>query len=1025
MLRRFLENHVLANVTFAVVLVMGTLAYLQMPRAKDPEINFNWISITVALPGASAEDVEKLVADPLEDAIRKVSDIKFVSSHSREGLALFSVRFEELSDSDFDKRMNDMRREIQAKANAELPPEAEDPQILEITSANSMPTAVVVVRGPADDELLRKVAMNVREDIEKLKGVDDVNTAGLRNPEIKVVFDPERLQAHGITPTQLADSITAQFRDVSAGEIEFGGRKWLARLVGKDSDPAYLAQLPVITSQGVVTVGSLAEVFRDRSPAEQRVLHRERPAVMLSVTKKAFANTLDMVQRLKDYIAEKNPVLQQLGVEIVLVDDQTLPTRQAIEVMQKNALLGLLLVGVVAWLFLGGHIAFFIGIGIPFTLAGTFWLLHATGETLNQSVLLGVVIVLGMLVDDAVVVVEAIYYRIQRGAVALDAAVASLGEVFKPVTASVMTTVAAFLPLMLLPGILGDFMFVIPFVVTVALAVSLLEAYWMLPVHIAAARVSFAQAGAMQRLRERLTHGLRVKYTRMLVWVFRRPKRSLLVILLLFASALGLLHSGKVRTEFFAFDPMRIFYVNITMPPGTPLDDTLQHLARAERILWQRLRPDEVREIASAAGQMFTETEPLFGDRYGQITVSLLPRKEGGRGVQEIVDSLRDEIARLPGPSNVAFMTVSGGPPVTRPIIIKVRGDDYRELRAATDALREVLRGMPAVSDIIDDDSPGAPQLKFRLDHEAVKLAGLHAADVARMLRLLFDGEIVARMQHEGEQMEIRVQADAMAIADVDDLLRLSIPLPQGGQIPLGQIAELEIGRSKGNIRHYNYRRTITLEAELDKSRMDTVAANRQIQQAWEKLAFDYPGVDLDFTGELDDIQESIDSMAMLFVFGIGLIYLILGTQFRSYWQPFMILATVPLAFTGVIFGLVVSGNPLSLYTLYGVVALAGIAVNAAIVMIDAANARLAAGMSVLHAILYAARRRVVPILITSLTTIAGLFSLAAGLGGESLIWGPVASAIVWGLAFSTVLTLFVIPMLYRLFMRRPGGIRP
>ncbi len=1019
MLRRFLENHVLANITFVVVLVVGTLSYLQMPRAKDPEINFNWISVAVALPGASAEDVEKLVVDPLEDAIRKVSDIKFVSSHSREGLAMFSIRFEELSDADFDKRMNDMRREIQTKANEELPPEAKDPYILEITSANSMPTAVVVVRGPANDELLRKVAMNVREDIENIEGIDDVNAAGLRVPEIKVVFDPERLQAHGITPSQLADSIKAQFRDVSAGEIQIGEREWLVRMVGKDSHPRYLGELPVITSHGVVPVDSLAEVYRGRADPGQLVMHRGQPAIMLSVTKKPYANTLEMVQSLKDYIANKNPILAQLGVEIVLVDDQTLPTRQAIDVMQKNALLGLLLVALVAWIFLGGHIALFIGIGIPFTLAGTFWLLSLAGETLNQSVLLGVVIVLGMLVDDAVVVVEAIYYRIQRGAQALDAAVASLGEVFKPVTASVLTTIAAFLPLMLLPGILGDFMFVIPFVVTVALAVSLLEAYWMLPVHVAAAKVSLADPGRLQRWRARFTHWLRLKYSRALIWVFRRPKRSVLVIVLLFAAALNMLATGKVRTEFFAFDPMRIFYVNVTMAPGTPLEATLEQLLAAERVVWKHLKPGEVREVASAAGQMFTETEPYFGDRYGQITVSLLPREEGGRGVEEIVEAMREDMAKLAGPGTVSFMTVSGGPPVTRPIIIKVRGDDYDELRAATDALREVLAGMPAVSDITDDDSPGAPQLKFRLDQEAIKLAGLHAGDVARMLRLLFDGEVVARMQDEGEQVEVRVQADQVAVEDIDDLLRLTIPLPQGGQITLGEIATVETGRSKSSIRHYNYRRTITLEADLDKSLMDTVAANRAIQEAWQELAFEYPGVDLDFTGELDDIQESLDAMATLFLFGIGLIYLILGTQFRSYWQPFMILATVPLAFTGVIYGLVVSGNPLSLYTLYGVIALAGIAVNAAIVMIDAANTRLAAGMSVLHAIVYAARRRVVPILITSLTTIAGLFSLAVGLGGESLIWGPVASAIVWGLAFSTALTLFVIPMLYRLFMLR------
>jgi multidrug efflux pump subunit AcrB len=237
--------------------------------------------------------------------------------------------------------------------------------------------------------------------------------------------------------------------------------------------------------------------------------------------------------------------------------------------------------------------------------------------------------------------------------------------------------------------------------------------------------------------------------------------------------------------------------------------------------------------------------------------------------------------------------------------------------------------------------------------------------------------------------------------------------------VPLASLVRAERTTGLGNLRHYNFRRTITVEADIAPGGMDTVTANRMIREAWEEERGSFPDIDLDFSGELDDIQESLDAIGVLFIFGVGLMYAILGTQFRSYWQPFMILATVPMAFTGVVAGLLVTGNPLSLFTLYGVVALAGIAVNAAIVLISAANQRLQAGMSVLHATLYAARRRVIPVLITSLTTIAGLFSLATGLGGESLIWGPVAASIVWGLAFSTVLTLVVIPLLYRLSMGR------
>ena len=245
------------------------------------------------------------------------------------------------------------------------------------------------------------------------------------------------------------------------------------------------------------------------------------------------------------------------------------------------------------------------------------------------------------------------------------------------------------------------------------------------------------------------------------------------------------------------------------------------------------------------------------------------------------------------------------------------------------------------------------------------------------------------------------------------------MPLPTGGYVALREIVSFETGPSKGSIRHYNFRRTITLDADIDRELLNEIQASNMILAEWENVRSQFPNVTLDFSGALDDIQESLDAMLLLFAFGLGLIYLIIGTQFRSYLQPFMILVTVPLAFTGVVIGLLITGNPLSLYTMYVVVALTGIAVNSAIVLIDAANDRLRKGMSVLHAIVYAGRRRVVPILITSFTTIAGLFSLATGLGGESLLWGPVASSIMWGLAVATVMTLFVIPLVYRAGMAR------
>ena len=1024
MLRKLLENHVLANTTFAVVLLVGIISYFKLPRAQDPDVNFNWISIITALPGASSEDVEKLVTDPLEDAIQKVKDIKFVSSTSREGVSDILVRFEEINQRTFDKRITDLRREIQNKANAELPAETKDPTILEISTSNNFPTATLIVTGEANDELLRKTSLNVQKDIQRIKGVDNVTEAGFTKPELRIKFDPNKLRARGIAPSQVSSTVSTYFRDVVAGDMHIGTQEWLVRVIGTNAHPGYLSRLPIIGTNGETTIGDVARVSWGHEDYNKLSSINGKPGVTLAVTKQPGANILDLVERINQYIKAKNPLLAEHGMKIILLDDQTETTREAINVMESNALLGLVLVMVVTWLFLGWQIAFFIGIGIPFTLAATFWLLYGTDQTLNQNVLLGVVIVLGMLVDDAVVVVEAIYYRIQRGAQAMQASLDSLKEVFTPVTASVTTTMAAFLPLMLLPGIVGKFMFVVPFVVSVSLAISLLEAYWLLPVHISMVRLNLTQAGKIQQRRIALTHKLRVKYSQALIKVLRRPKTSLIAMFGIFLLAVGIIAGGLVRFEFFAFDPMRAFYINVEMQPGTPLQTTMDTVAAIEQKARKLLTPEETRTVSSTAGQMFTETAPFFGDMYGQVFVSLNPQGKGMRSVEEIIKAVRARVTNTAGPRSVTILKLSKGPPVTKPISVKIRGDSFAKLHSAVIAMRKILTNIPGVTDISDNESPGKHELRLQLNTDAVQRSGLVPADVANIVRMLFDGSVVAYMQHEGERVEVRVQAQQKSLTSIDQLLETPVALPKGGEIPLGQLVSVDKGLSRGNIRHYNFRRSITVEANLNKELMDTVQANNIIKTEWAKIRKQHPTVDLDYTGELEDIQESLNSMWILFLFGIGLIYLILGTQFKSYWQPFMILVTVPLAFTGVTFGLAATGNPLSLFTLYGVVALTGIAVNSAIVMIDAANRRLADGMSVLHATIYAARRRVIPIIITSLTTIAGLLSLAVGLGGKSLIWGPVASSIVWGLAFSTLLTLFVIPLLYRNFMGRSRSIR-
>ena len=1034
-MRALLSNRPLANIAFVVVLLLGVVSYNTMPREQDPEINFNWVNVTTALPGASAEEVERLVTNPLEDAIKGVADVRFVISNSRENISSMLVRFREISERTFDKRMNDLRREIQNKAASELPADAKDPVVLEITTSNGFPTAALMLTGQADDETLRLNARRLKDDLERMSGVDQVYASGLRTPEILVSPNAQALAARGLLATDVADALAAWWRDTSGGTLKTQGGAWSISLKGVLTNPQALESLPVTSARAGLSarLGEVARIERARAPAEQYAAANGQSAVSLAVTKKSGTNTLELVDRLKAYRDSQNTVLAASGLALVLTDDQTVPTRDAIGVMQTNALVGVSMVLAVCWLFLGWRIGLLVTLGIPFSLFGTFAILGALGYTVNISVLLAVVIALGMLVDDAVVVVEAIFYRMQRGQEALAASLDSMREVCKPVLASVATTIAAFLPLMLLPGIIGKFMFVIPFVVTLALLISLVEAFWMMPVHVIAVGVRFDRPSRMQAWRERFNRGIRLRYGQSLAYVLRRPIRFALVGVASVGVAVALLVSGVIRVQFFAFDPIRAFYVNVDMPPAATLEDTLAETQRVEQLVRQQLRgvgPEgEARAVTSTAGLKFTETEPIYGDLYGQVFVSLNPRhhlgKSNDREVSDIVESMRATVENFPGPGRKSFTQLSGGPPAGKAISVKVRGDQFEQIQAAADALKTIVARIPGAKDVQDDNLPGRDQLQLQLDRDALREAGLGAGQVARLVRLAVDGEVVAFTRDAGDKIELRVRSDqalrpaGQLRADPASLLDEPIALPNGQTTRLGALVRAEASPGRGFIRHYNLRRTTTVEANLDKNVTDTREANDRIKAGWQQIRAQHPGIDLDFSGELEDIEESLAAMQTLFLFGLGLIYLILAAQFKSYWQPLMILVTVPLAFSGVAFGLVLSSNPLSLYTLYGVIALTGIAVNSAIVLIDAANDRMQRGMSTIHATMQAARRRVVPILITTTTTIGGLFSLAFGLGGKSLLWGPVAASIVWGLAFSTVLTLFVVPLLYLASMRR------
>lgn len=1031
MLTKLYSNHVFANLIFVLVLIVGATIYRDMPREEFPDVNFYWIDITTFAPGMTASDVEERITVVIERAIRSVADISFATSYSKENVSTMTVRFDgKISEKQFDKHVASIRREIQNK-RSELPDTIDDPVVTEIDSSTGFPLGRVIVSSHDDGINLLEQAQAIRKDFEAMEGMNLVIPSGLHPRELQVRLQPELLENLGIAPTEVADTVATYYKDFSAGTNRVGSQAWAVRIDGMRPDPEYLADLPLLTRQNEVNVGDVATVIYDHEEPSSLVRMNGKPAVMFGLTKQRGANNLKLIDKVKTYIEERNLSSDTSGVVVALADDQSLNTRKAIDIMQRNALLGLFLVLIMTWLFLGPRIAIFTCIGIPFIIAGTFWIISLMGFSLNVIVLLGIVISLGMLVDDAVVVIESIYYRLQQGMNRMDASMEALREVAAPVTTAVLTTIAAFMPLILLEGVLGQFMSSVPWVVTIALLMSLVEAFWMLPIHVMGSKQGYDHNNKMNRWRRRWQRKLRNRYTQMLVWVIKRPAViivtcMLLVFLALSSSALGFIYPHLyqhpvakhllIKFDFFKADNYPLFYVGVEMPNGTPLETTMTAVLELEGQLQASLNMDEISSIVSYAGKMETDTAPIFGNQFGQIQVSLREGLPAGRNSDSISNEVREIASEYPAAERTSIFLVSMGPPVGKPISLKVMGDNIEELRQASDKLQAIMASNNGILDVIDDDSPGLMELSVTMNTDTIQRVGLNPLFVARNIRMLVDGEIVAAMQFRGEELNVKILPDSDNLEEIDEILDMTLPT-NSGPVTIRSLTNVDRSPGLNTIRRHNFRRAITIEADIDATLIDSISANNYIFDAWDEIKHQHPGISISAEGEVDDIFESVASLASLFLFGVLIMYLIIGTQFQSYFQPFMIIVTVPLALIGVVLGQLVTGNFVSMFSMVGIVALAGMAVNAAIVMISAANDRLKQGMSVAHAAIYAGRRRVMPIIITSCTTMAGLLSLAAGVGGKSLMWSPLANAIVWGVMISSALTLFLIPIIYMIFM--------
>ncbi|MFC1562699.1 efflux RND transporter permease subunit [candidate division KSB1 bacterium] len=1003
------RNSVFVNLIMILMILAGLFALFALPRELMPKIDMNWVFITTIYPGVSPEEIEELITKPIEDAIESVDKIDFVSSVSEEGQSGISVKFENIDPDEFDKRFMDLRAEVDAAARI-LPKDAEDPYVMSLSSADFMPMISINLSSDLPEKELKGIAEELEDDIKQIKNVSKIEISGLRDREIWIEVDPGRMNALNVTFDEIVNAIGAKNLNIPGGTLKSAKSEFVIRIIGKLENPDEIKDIIVRINPngGYIKIENVAEVLDTYK--DYRVISRldQKSAVSLSISKKENGNSIEIIDQIKEIVAQYQERYNK-DVKFTITNDTSIYINDILGILQSNALMGLFLVIFLLWVFLGKRNALMAAIGIPITFLFTFLYMYVTGRSLNGHSIFGLVLVLGMVVDDAVVVIENCYRYIQKGIHPKRAAVVGACEVGRPIFASVATTIAAFLPLVLMPGVMGRFMRIIPIVVTLVLAASLFEAFFILPAHIGDwSKRSFNNNKIKGR--KSLFEKFRFTYLKILKKALR--KRYWVVagvfVLLLFS----LLAIPIIGVELFYGDEFPQFFIHVRMPEDYKLEETDRVMKHVENIAMQ-LPEEERNAIITTTGLMQTETDWVFKSSVGQIAVDLVEKKYRKRTVKEIIEELREKIGNIAGVKNIEFFEISGGPPVGAPVEVKVKGKYFNELERVTELVKEELAKMEGVLDIKDDFEQGKNELQLKIDEEKAAFFGLNTLNIASSVRNAYLG-IKASVHRDGdEEIDVVVKFNREARENLEDFKNIRVATFDGRFIPLKDIADLEIKKGYSTIRRFDGERSITVTADIDDNVTSAVEVNNKLIEKFKDIAKEYPGYKLDFRGEFQEYMESFRSLGILFIFGIILIYMILGGQFQSFVQPIIIIFTIPFAFMGAIFGLLVDGNPFSIVTLYGIVALAGIAVNSSIVLVDFINRSRQKGHSRWKAIMESGYIRLRPIFLTTATTVGGLLPMALGLGGKSIQWGSLANTIVWGLIFSSTLTLVVIPCVY------------
>ena len=998
---------VMVNILMITILLLGGLSLARLPQEQFAEIPFFWVNVIVPYPGVGAEDLESSITIPVENAFQGIDKLKKISSTTSEGLSVVRVEFDDgITQQEFKSLYQDAQTRF---SQVVLPDGALDPIVDDFSSADFLPVIEVVISGNLPYEQLREQAISLQNKILKVKDVSDVELLGLPDRQILINLDNSSLISKGLSVNEVVRAIADQNSAIPSGKLNTGSREYLLRTLGSIDNVSDFGSVIVrrsSDSSGLVRVSDVAEVVDGFDPESSLARFNGNPSVNLRVIKVVKGNSVDIVDGVTQ-IVEEARWQNNGGAKLTLFNDSTVQIASSLTVLSTNAVMGLFLLVLILWLFIGLRNALITALGIPVTFALTFLVLDLLGETINTNTLFGLVLVLGLIVDHAIVIIENSYRLQSNGLLRHDAAIEGANQVIWPVVAATATTVAAFLPLMLLPGTIGKFLRVIPLTVTIALIVSTGEALFFLPSH-------YAEWGPREKNKKKTEPGtwfIRIQrgYSKLFAKAYQFKTLLLLLAIVLTVGVFSLV--GTLRQDLFSAEDYSYFNIEILTPRGTSLDQTNKIVAQYEDILLDKVGNGEIISISTKIGTLGSGEA---NSTQAQITVDLAEMDEGRtRGINEIITEVQNETYYLSGVERVFFRKAQNGPPTADPLSFRFSGDEYKMIIDASNAIVNLLNSIDGVTNVESDFIAGSPELRIKINQERASALGVTVGSVGSYIRARFDNIPAGIFFEKNEQIDIVVRFATSDSRQYENLEQLLISTEDGRQIPLSSIASIELDNSLGSIRRVEGKREITVSANAVES-LDLQVVNQQVQELWDQtLSSRYPDVSFGVGGEFGDFSTLIFDIIRVFIFGIFLIYLILGTQFNSYSQPLLILFSIPFAFIGVVLYLFVSGTPLSTTVIYSSVALAGIAVNDAIVLISFINELRDKGTSVKEAVLEAARTRLRPIILTSLTTIVGLLPTAIGIGGYSVVWSPMASTIIFGLVFSTLTTLFIIPMLY------------